>query len=161
MRKRILAVALTGLLTVHASASAQAGRAFTTDFTTQEFAARRAKVYDAIGRDAVALMQGLPSVHSSAVFRQSNEFYYITGVVAPQALVLLDGAARRTILYLPKQDARRAATEGDLLSSDDPVKTASITGVDEVRSTDQLARRSDGEKRENRLRAVCAIRRSE
>jgi Xaa-Pro aminopeptidase len=138
MRKRILAAALAGLLTVHATGSAQAGRAFTTDFTTQEFAARRAKVYDAIGPDAVALMQGLPSVHSSAVFRQSNEFYYITGVVAPQALVLLDGAARRTILYLPKQDARRAATEGDLLSSDDPVKTASITGVDEVRSTDQL-----------------------
>src|SRR5215203_851479 len=138
MRTRILEVALAGLLTVHATVSAQAGRAFTTDFTRQEFAARRATVYDAIGRDAVALMQGLPSVHSSAVFRQSNEFYYITGVVAPQALVLLDGAARRTILYLPKQDARRAAVEGDLLSSDDAVKTANITGVDEVRSTDQL-----------------------
>ena len=67
-------------------------------------------------------MQGLPSVHSSAIFRQSNEFYYVTGVVVPQALVLLDGAARRTILYLPKQDARRAATEGELLSSDDPVE---------------------------------------
>ena len=139
MRNRIFAGALVGLLIAPAIASAQAGRAFTTDFTTQEFAARRATVYDAIGRDAIALMQGLPSVHSSAVFRQSNEFYYITGVVAPQALVLLDGTARRTILYLPKQDARRAATEGDLLSSDDPVKTASITGVDEVRPTDQLA----------------------
>jgi Xaa-Pro aminopeptidase len=138
MRKRLLAAAFAGLLTAHATVSAQAGRAFTTDFTTQEFASRRAKVYDEIGRDAVALMQGLPSVHSSAVFRQSNEFYYMTGVVAPQALVLLDGAARRTTLYLPKQDARRAATEGDLLSSDDPVKTATITGVDEVKSTDRL-----------------------
>src|SRR5215203_4980172 len=138
MRTRILEVALAGLLTVHATGSAQAGRSFTTDFTRQEFAARRATVYDAIGRDAVALMQGLPSVHSSAVFRQSNEFYYITGVVAPQALVLLDGAARRTILYLPKQDARRAAVEGDVLSSDDAVKTADITGADEVKPTDQL-----------------------
>jgi Xaa-Pro aminopeptidase len=138
MRKRIFAGALAGLLTVHATGSAQAGRAFTTDFTTQEFAGRRARVYDEIGRDAVAVMQGLPSVHSSAVFRQSNELYYLTGVVAPQALVLLDGGARRTILYLPKQDTRRAAVEGDLLSSDDPIKTANITGVDEVRSTDRL-----------------------
>ena len=138
MRKRLLAAALGGLLTAHATAWAQAGRAFTTDFTRQEFSARRAAIYDSIGRDAIALMQGLPSVHSSAVFRQSNEFYYITGVVVPQALVLLDGAARRTILYLPKQDTRRAAVEGDLLSSDDPVKTASITGVDEVRPTDRL-----------------------
>ena len=138
MQKQILRLALAGLLTAHATASGQAGRAFTTDFTTQEFGARRAAVYDTIGRDAIALMQGLPSVHSSAVFRQSNEFYYLTGVVAPQALVLLDGTARRTILYLPKQDTRRAAAEGDLLSSDDPVKTATITGVDEVRPTDQL-----------------------
>jgi Xaa-Pro aminopeptidase len=138
MDKRIFAAALTGLLTAHATASAQAGRAFTTDFTKQEFAARRATIYDSIGRDAIALMQGLPSVHSSAIFRQSNEFYYVTGVVVPQALVLLDGAARRTVLYLPNQDARRAAVEGDLLSSDDPVKAASITGVDEVKSTDQL-----------------------
>jgi Xaa-Pro aminopeptidase len=126
------------LVTAGATASAQAGRAFTTDFTAQEFAARRAKIYDAIGRDGIALMQGLPTVHSSAVFRQSNEFYYVTGVVAPQALVLLDGAARRTILYLPKQDTRRAATEGELLSSDDPVKTVTLTGVDEVKSPDQL-----------------------
>jgi hypothetical protein len=61
MRTRILAVALAGLLTVHATGSAQAGRAFTTDFTTQEFAARRAKIYDAIGRDAVALHRGSKS----------------------------------------------------------------------------------------------------
>jgi Xaa-Pro aminopeptidase len=139
MRKHLTAGLVAGLLvTAGAIASGQAGRAFTTDFTTQEFAARRAKVYDAIGRDGIALMQGLPSVHSSAVFRQSNEFYYLTGVVVPQALVLLDGASRRTTLYLPKQDTRRAAVEGELLSSDDPVKTASLTGVDEVKSPDQL-----------------------
>ena len=139
MRTQLTAGLFAGLLlTAGAIASAQAGRAFTTDFTTQEFAARRAKVYDAIGRDGIALMQGLPTVHSSAVFRQSNEFYYLTGVVVPQALVLLDGAARRTILYVPKQDTRRAAVEGELLSSDDPVKTASVTGVDEVKSPDQL-----------------------
>src|SRR5215208_1538095 len=155
MRKQILAGAFAGLLTAHATASAQAGRAFTTDFTTQEFAARRAKVYDAIGRDAVALMQGLPSVHSSAVFRQSNEFYYLTGVVAPQALVLLDGAARRTILYLPKQDTCRAATEGELLfrRSREDRESHGRRRSEVARST---ARRStDAEHRENHL---CAVR---
>ncbi|HXT71582.1 MAG TPA: aminopeptidase P N-terminal domain-containing protein [Vicinamibacterales bacterium] len=118
---------------------AQAGRAFTTNFTLKEFADRRAKIYDAIGPEAVAIMQGLPSVHSSAIFRQSNEFFYVTGVVAPQALVLMDGASRRTTLYLPKQNASRAATEGELISSDDPAATARITGADEVKSPDQLA----------------------
>jgi len=121
------------------SGGAQAGRTFTTNFTVKEFADRRAKIYDAIGPDSVALMQGLPSVHSSAIFRQSNEFYYVSGVVVPQALLLMDGATRRSILYLPKQNVSRAAVEGDLLSSDDPAKTAATTGVDEVKSPDQLA----------------------
>ena len=84
-------------------------------------------------------MQGLPSVHSSAIFRQSNEFFYLSGVVAPQALLLMDGAAKKSILLLPKQNTSRAAVEGDLLSSDDPAKTAAITGVDEVKPPDQLA----------------------
>ena len=118
---------------------AQAGRTFTSNFTVKEFADRRAKIYDAIGPDAVALMQGLPSVHSSAIFRQSNEFFYVSGVVVPQALLLMDGATRRSTLYLPKQNVSRAAVEGDLLSSDDPVRTAAITGVDEVKPPDQLA----------------------
>ena len=95
MTLRLLAVMLVVgvLFATDSRGLAQAGRAFTTNFTTQEFAARRAKVYDAIGPEAVALMQGLPSVHSSAVFRQSNEFFYLSGVVAPQALLLMDGAA--------------------------------------------------------------------
>lgn len=117
---------------------AQAGRSFTTNFTPAEFAARRAKVYDAIGPGGLAVIQGLPSVHSSAIFRQSNEFYYLSGVVAPQALLLMDGTTRRTILYLPKQNLSRAAVEGNLLSSDDPAGTARITGVDDVRTPDQL-----------------------
>jgi Xaa-Pro aminopeptidase len=118
---------------------AQAGRAFTTNFPREEFAARRAKIYDAIGPEAIALMQGLPSVHSSAIFRQSNEFFYVSGVVVPQALLLMDGSARRSILYLPKQNVSRAAVEGELLSSDDPAATARITGVDDVKTPDRLA----------------------
>ena len=120
------------------SGHAQAGRAFTTNFTLGEFADRRARIYDAIGPQAVALMQGLPSVHSSAIFRQSNEFFYVSGVVAPQALLLMDGATRRSTLYLPKQNASRAATEGDLLSSDDPAATSRLTGIEQVKSPDQL-----------------------
>jgi Xaa-Pro aminopeptidase len=126
------------LLSVDGRGHAQAGRAFTTNFTLQEFAARRARVYEAIGPQAVALIQGLPTVHSSAVFRQSNEFFYLSGVVAPQALLLMDGASKRSTLYLPKQNASRAATEGELLSSDDPVKTAAMTGVDEVKPPELL-----------------------
>jgi hypothetical protein len=36
-------------------------------------------------------------------------------------------------MYLPKQDASRAAVEGALLSADDPAAAASLTAIDEVK----------------------------
>ena len=95
----LLAAAWVAASLTTVTGGAQAGRAFTTNFTPKEFADRRAKIYDAIGPESLALMQGLPSVHSSAIFRQSNEFFYVSGVVVPQALLLMDGAAKRSILY--------------------------------------------------------------
>jgi len=139
-QRLLIAFVAAGLVAVLATpiGHAQAGRSFTTNFTLQEFAARRARIYEQIGPNAVAVMQGLPSVHSSAIFRQSNEFFYVSGVVVPQALLLMDGASKRTTLYLPKRDVRRAATEGELLSSDDPAAAVHITGVDDVKAPDQL-----------------------
>lgn len=153
--KRMAVVLAAGVVAASITAvtfGAQAGRAFTTNFTVKEFADRRAKIYAAIGPDAVALMQGLPSVHSSAIFRQSNEFFYVSGVVVPQALLLMDGTTKRSILYLPTQNVSRAAVEGDLLSSDDPAATAKITGVDEVKPPDQLA--ADLQAAQSRAKAV-------
>jgi Xaa-Pro aminopeptidase len=143
------AVAVAALAAVDPIGLAQAGRPFTTAFPKEEFAARRLKIAEAIGAESVALLQAAPTVHSSAIFRQSNEFFYVTGVVVPQAMVLIDGATKKTTLYIPKQDASRAAVEGALLSSDDPVAAAATTGADEVKApealqADLLARYKDG-----------------
>jgi len=118
----------------------QAGRPqFSTYFTRGEFAARRARLADAIGPKGIALMQGAPSVHSSAIFRQSNEFFYVTGVTVPQAHLLIDGASRRSTLYLPHRDERRAATEGDLLTAEDSDAVIALTGIEQVRPIDLMA----------------------
>jgi Xaa-Pro aminopeptidase len=135
----IAVVAAAGLAAVvHASGLAQAGRSVTSMFPKEEFAARRAKVAEAIGPAAVAVMQAAPSVHSSAIFRQSNEFFYMTGVGVPQALLLIDGSTKKSVLYLPKADPRRASVEGALLSSDDPASAVAQTGVQEVKTPDSL-----------------------
>lgn len=42
---------------------------FQTDFTPAEFAARRAKVFDAIGDQAMAVVQGAPEPSGFDVFR--------------------------------------------------------------------------------------------
>ena len=151
MRQRLLGTAMSAAAVVALGllGLAQAGRPFTTAFPKEEFAARRLEVADAIGREAVALVQAAPTVHSSAMFRQSNEFFYLTGVGVPQAMLLIDGAAKKSTLYLPKQDESRAAVEGALLSPDDPAAVVATTGIDEVKPIDALqadlaARSKDG-----------------
>src|SRR5439155_8661177 len=47
---------------------------FSTDFPPEEFAKRRAAVYEAIGGNAVAILQGAPTPVGYTRFRQSNHF---------------------------------------------------------------------------------------
>src|SRR4028119_1123838 len=89
---------------------------FTTDFPPQEFAERRAKVFDSIGENGVAILQGAPSPAGYVRFRQSNEFYYLTGIEVPHAYLLLDGQQRVATLYLPHRNESRERSEGKVLS---------------------------------------------
>jgi Xaa-Pro aminopeptidase len=75
------------------------------DFSPEEFAVRRARVFDEIGLDAGALVAGAPALGAYALFRQTNEFFYLCGVEAPGAYLLLNGAERLTTLFVPDPDA--------------------------------------------------------
>lgn len=127
------------LLVAPASVVAQEGFSpFTTDFPPEEFAARRAKVYDAIGENGIAIIQGAPSPAGYTRFRQSNEFYYLCGVEVPHAYLLLDGAARRATLYLPHRNEGRERGEGKMLSAEDGDQVRQLSGIDAVAGTDLL-----------------------
>ncbi|MEK6570019.1 MAG: aminopeptidase P N-terminal domain-containing protein, partial [Bacteroidota bacterium] len=111
---------------------------FTSDFPPEEFAQRRMKVYEGIGENAIALVQGAPSPVGYVRFRQSNEFYYLCGVEVPHAYLLLDGSSRRTALYLPHRNEGRERSEGKSLSAEDVEEVKQLTGVGAVFGTDLL-----------------------
>ncbi|HEY1433753.1 MAG TPA: Xaa-Pro peptidase family protein [Thermoanaerobaculia bacterium] len=136
MRRSLLVLAFA---LCAAAALAQEGFGpFTTDFPPEEFAARRAKVYDAIGDRAFAVVQGAPSPQGYTRFRQSNDFYYLCGIEVPRAYLLLDGAARKATLFLPHRDEGREKGEGRVLSADDADEVKKLSGVDFVLGTDLL-----------------------
>ncbi|HKP14071.1 MAG TPA: Xaa-Pro peptidase family protein [Blastocatellia bacterium] len=138
MKKLRLLVAMM-LLAAPASVLAQEGfPLFTTDFPPEEFAARRAKVYEAIGENGIAIIQGAPSPAGYTRFRQSNEFYYLCGVEVPHAYLLLDGASRRAMLYLPHRNEGRERGEGKMLSAEDGDLVRQLSGVEAVYGTDLL-----------------------
>jgi Xaa-Pro aminopeptidase len=72
---------------------------FTDVFPREEFAARRAKVFDKIG-DGVAVVLGTTEPPGEMPFRQNNQFDYLCGVVEPRAILVLDGKTKKTTLFL-------------------------------------------------------------
>lgn len=112
---------------------------FQTDFTKQELAERRTRIYDEIGKNAIAVIQGAKSVADFSVFRQSNTFYYLTGLETPHAYLLLDGRSRRAIIYLPHRDAGLEANQGKVLSAEDADLVRELTGAEQVRGIEFLS----------------------
>ena len=121
------------LILLAATASAQVDvPLFTTNFPPEEFAARRNKVYDAIGPNAIAILQGAPAPSGYVRFRQTNEFYYLSGIEVPQAYIILNGSNRSASLYLPHRHEARERGEGKLLSSEDAELVKKLSGIENV-----------------------------
>ncbi|MCI0707805.1 MAG: Xaa-Pro aminopeptidase [Ignavibacteriae bacterium] len=109
---------------------------YQTDFPPDEFKARWEKIFNAIGDNAVAVVQGAPQVRGFALPRQYNEFYYLCGIETPFAYIKLDGRNRKVTLYLPPRNPRLERSEGKVLSADDAELVKRLTGVDEVLSNE-------------------------
>lgn len=133
-----LAVASVALL------HAQDTQPFQSDFPAEEFVERRGRVLDAIGVEAIAIVQGAPGVDGFKVFRQSNEFYYLTGLETPHAYLILDGRSRRTTLYLPQRNDALERSTGMMWSAEDAAAVSRLTGVDAVAPVTLLSRQTFG-----------------
>ena len=63
-------------------------------------------------------------------FRPAPDFFYLTGIEEPEALLVLDGRDKKAIVYSPKTAGFRFMTEGPgLLETPDAAKTF---GIDKV-----------------------------
>ena len=116
------------------AASASSAQHYQEDFPPEEFRARWSRVFDGIGSEAVAVVQGAPLTNGFQFPRQSNTFYYLCGIETPGASLLLDGRTRRVTLYLPPRNERLERSEGKVLSADDADLVKRLTGVDDILS---------------------------
>jgi Xaa-Pro aminopeptidase len=79
---------------------------FTDVFPPDEYAARRARVMQKIS-DGVAILQGTTERPGEQPLRQSNQFFYVSGVVEPRAILIIDGRAHRSTLFLNARNTMR------------------------------------------------------
>src|SRR3954466_15790196 len=105
-------------------------------FPADEFAARRAKTMAAIG-DGVAVLQGTTERPGEQPFRQSNQFFYLTGVAEPRAILLIDGRKKTSTLFLkPRDDRREKMMFGPGLSPGP--EAVRVTGIEAVLPRDEF-----------------------
>ena len=96
----------TFFLLVALAAPLAAQPVITDVFPPDEYAARRARVMDKIG-DGAAILQGATERPGEQPLRQNNQFFYVTGVVEPRAILVIDGKTKRSTLFLNPRDERR------------------------------------------------------
>jgi Xaa-Pro aminopeptidase len=119
-------------------APAGAQPVFTDVFPPEEHGARRARVMERIG-DGVAILQGATERPGEQPFRQSNQFFYLSGVVEPRAILVIDGRARRSTLFLnPRNERRESSAFGPGLYPGD--EAARATGIESVLPREEFAR---------------------
>mgnify|MGYP001626171715 CR=1 FL=1 len=106
-------------------------------FPKEEFILRRKKVLEAIEPNSVVILPGKIQTEAFVPFRQAKDFYYLCGLEVPNSFLLLDGRNKRSILYLPRRE-HLESSEGSTLSADDPEAVIGLTGVDDVKSSEEF-----------------------
>jgi len=133
--KKHIAAAICALAPL--TATAAGAFHYQADFTAEDFQQRRAAVYAAIGEN-IAVVQGAEDVNGFTVFRQSNTFYYLSGLESAAAYMVLDGISKETTIYLPHRDPERERGEGKRLSAEDHELVMQFTGVERVRPIEKM-----------------------
>src|SRR5678816_1266620 len=80
-------------------------------FNKAEFAARRARLFDKIS-DGVAVVFAAKGQHYPVKFRQAPDFYYLTGIEEPGAVLVMVGANKSSILFVPRRSEPQIRAEG-------------------------------------------------
>ena len=117
---------------------------YQTDFSPEELAGRRKCILGVIGSDSLALIQGAEKGSAHDLFRQSNDFYYLSGIEVPHAYLLLDGRDASCALFLPHQSPERKEQEGEILSAENATAVRQLTGMDAVYGIEELSMLLEG-----------------
>ena len=72
----------------------------------------------AIG-DGVAILQGATERRGESPLRQSNQFFYVSGVTEPRVMLIIDGRSKRSTLFLTPRTAGRERAIGPYLNVGD------------------------------------------
>jgi Xaa-Pro aminopeptidase len=100
---------------------------FTTTFSKEEFRSRRARIMQDIG-DGVAIVAGATEPAAYTKFQQGKQFFYLSGVEVPRAILLIDGRTKTSTIFLAARNSASDRSEGPLLAPN--AEAEALTGIE-------------------------------
>lgn len=104
-------------------------------FSRSEFANRRERLMEKIP-EAVAVIWGAIPGHGGLGYRQNNDFYYFTGVEVPNAVLILDGTRRESLLFFSISERQADGMGIPIELLENPKE---YTGIESVLERDRFA----------------------
>ena len=101
---------------------------------------RRRQIAASLSSDEIALFIGAPATGAFDMFRQYNDFYYLTGTEVPHSYLVIQGQTGRSTLFLEPLDPRMEKSEGPILSLADGEYIRNKTGIEGVAPRAELAK---------------------
>jgi len=105
---------------------------FRDTFSCERLQQRRSQIAGAMAEDEIALFIGAPATGAFDLFRQYNDFYYLTGTEVPHSYLVIQGQTGISTLFLEPLDARMERSEGPILSLADGEYIRKRTGIEKV-----------------------------
>jgi Xaa-Pro aminopeptidase len=103
-------------------------------FDKAEYAARRQKLIEKIP-DGVAVIFGALPIGSYYPYAQSNDFFYLTGVELPNAVLLVNGRSKTSTLFLTTNESQARSEGVPAALAKDP---KGFTGIESVMPAESL-----------------------
>lgn len=116
---------------------------YQTDFTPDEFRARRSKLCEAMGPDAIALLQGAPGPMGSDAFCQYKDFYYLCGIETPRAYLVIEGPDGYATAFLPHESQIERRSTKPPACVENAELVCERSGVDAVLGWEDLGKHLD------------------
>jgi len=102
------------------------------EFDKAEYAGRRSRLMGEIG-DGAAIFLGATTPASDVAFRQGHDFFYMTGVEIPDAILVVDGLRQESVLFFTMDET---TADGLAIPTDLVREPVAYTGIDRAMSVD-------------------------
>ncbi len=94
---------------------------------------RRKQIAGALAASELAVFIGAPATGAFDLFRQYNDFYYLTGTEVPHSYLSIEGGTGISTLFVEPLDERMERSEGPILSLSDRLYIREMTGIENVK----------------------------